>query len=124
MAPPVVKITRQLASQDDSVYTLSRLRDHNLYNNVRLYLAYLHDQTNDVCIDGKTNTHLKILIQQEGLPTKFNELYALYVRFCSELHVSESAVKADLASFRSNMQNKRRIHLQNAMDAEKRMFKR
>jgi len=123
LVPPNIKITSQLSAQNDSLYTLSRLRDKKLCADVRLYLAYLHDQDNDVCFEGKTKTQIKMNIHQEGLPTNFKELYSLYVRFCASHEISEAEVRHDLKTFRSHAENRRRIHLQNARDAEKRWFR-
>jgi hypothetical protein len=116
--------SRATIEEKDGLYALSRLRDYNLYNNVRLYLAFLHNQSEDVCIEGKTKTNLKILIQQEDFSSNYKDLYALYVRFCAQFDgITETNVRADLMSFRSPVSNKRRIHLQNARDAKKRYFR-
>lgn len=82
MLPPTVKLTKQFAdSGDDGRYVMSRLRDRRIYDNVRLYLAYLHDKPDSTCIDGKTNTNIKVSISQEGLPTDKQSLMQIFIQF-------------------------------------------
>lgn len=113
LLPPTVKLTKQFAdSGNDGRYVLSRLRDRRIYDNVRLYLAYLHDKADSICIDGKTNTNIKVLISQEGLPTDEHDLMQIFVQFHESFNIPPLQVANDLSSYGSYMSSKRRSHLQ------------
>lgn len=113
LLPPTVKLTKQFAdSGDDGRYVMSRLRDRRIYDNVRLYLAYLHDKPDSTCIDGKTNTNIKVSISQEGLPTDKQSLMQIFIQFHESLNISPLQVTNDLTSYASYISAKRRSHLQ------------
>ena len=90
---------------------MSRLRDHRVYNNIRLYLSYFYDQ-NDICYEGMTQTNIKVLIDQEGLPTDCTKLRRIYYKYHCNIGVSHEEVKKDLVLYRRYIDNKYRGHLQ------------
>lgn len=110
LVPPIVRLTQNASRMQDSLYDLSRLREHRVYENVRLYLAYLHDNEDD-CIGGRTKLNIGAQIQAEGLPTVFVDLMDLYVRYHGTLGISKKKVENDLASYRSHIHSERMYHL-------------
>lgn len=124
LLPPTVKLTKQFSdSGDDGRYVLSRLRDRRIYENVRLYLAYLHDKPDSICIDGITKTNVMVSIQQEGLPTDPDELKDIFVRFHDSFNISPINVANDLSSFASHVSSKRLSHLQRTRTNFKNYFR-
>lgn len=116
MVPPIVKFTKRAVENGDSVYVLSRLRDYRIYNNVRLFLSFFHDQE-DICYEGITKTNIKVLINQEGLPTNYQELSELYYQYHKSIGLSNNEVQKDLAAYRQHTYNKYREHLQKIRDS-------
>lgn len=90
---------------------LSRLRDYRIYNNVRLFLSYFYDQS-DICYDGITQTNLKVLINQDGLPTNYKELCKIYYEYHDRVGIHKEDVNKDLNSYRIHIDNKYRDYLQ------------
>ncbi|CAH2018937.1 unnamed protein product [Acanthoscelides obtectus] len=68
-------------SAPGSRYQLGRLREPSLLESIRLYLAYLHDKSADVCIAGKTSASIRLRLATEGLPARREELLNLYKQF-------------------------------------------
>ena len=56
LIPPLVNLTQKSVADMDSRYVLARHRDSRIFENVRLFLSFLHDKEDSVCINGKTNT--------------------------------------------------------------------
>jgi hypothetical protein len=108
--PPIVKLTKLSMKTDDKMYALSRLRERSTYNNIRLYLAFFYDKK-DICLAGLTRTSLKVLIDQEGLPTNREELEKLYFEYHEKNGVPKDEVLKDLEICRSHMNNEYRDHL-------------
>lgn len=123
LLPPNVKLTMQSAESIDGRYILSRLRDHRIYENVRMYLAYLHDKPDSVCIDGKTRTNIMILIQQEGFPTDPIALRQILDRFHENYHISSVQTTNDLSSYGSHLNSKRISYLQRSRNDHKNFFR-
>lgn len=124
LTPPKVKLTKQLVDNNiESRYVMSRLRDHKIYNNVRLYLAYLHNKPDSICFEGKTNTNLKVLISQEGLPIEHKELMQIFVQFHEGLAINSTQVAKDLSSFASFISSKRISHLHKSRNDVKNYYR-
>lgn len=112
----------QSAGSTEGRYLLSRFRDHRIYDNVRLLLAYLHDKPDSVCFEGKTKTNVLVSIHQQGLPTDLATLREAYLKFHAELGVTPDMVSADLASLASYVSSRRVSHLQRARTDYKNYF--
>ena len=106
MLPPAVKLTLMSAQGPDNRYLLSRLREPKLFENVRLYLAYLHRQPDSACIDGKTKTNVELSLLQEGLPTDVSALRAIFIRFSECYGKSQEQVRLDLETYASHISSK------------------
>jgi len=111
LVPPIVRLTSKSVETGDNVYALSRFRDHRIYNNVRMFLSYFHDQS-DICYEGMTQTSLKVLIHQEGLPNNPSELSKLYFLYHETTGLNKNDVLKDLAYYRRHIDNKYREYLQ------------
>lgn len=123
LTPPVVKLTIQSAAEEEGRYLLSRLRDYRISENIRLYLAYLHDQPDSVCINGKTKTSVKISIQQEGFPTEYKALRDIFDRYHASYGESSTQVSKDLAAYSSYLRSQRRSHLQKTREDHNKFFR-
>jgi hypothetical protein len=123
LVPHITRLTSQSAEDSECRLALSRLRDINIYRNVRLFLAYLHNKPDSECIDGFTKTNLKILIQKEGLPSDYNLLKKIFIKFHESFNTSASEADSDLKSYASHLSSKRTIYLQNLREASDRYFK-
>lgn len=124
LLPPVVKLTSLSAEDVEGRYILSRLRDKKIYADVRLYLAYLHDKPDSICVDGLTRTYLKVKIHQEGLPTDTATLKQLFYRY-HELsgEISPQQLDNDLSTFGSHVGSKRISQLQKSRTDHKNYFR-
>lgn len=69
---------------------MSRFRDTKLYDNVRLYLSFLSDKPDTLCINGKTKTNILLSIQKKGLPTDPTILNNIFIRFHESFNFSPS----------------------------------
>ncbi|XP_055387204.1 uncharacterized protein LOC129615845 [Condylostylus longicornis] len=98
LLPPIVRMT-QNSIRGDSVYALSCFREPSVLNNVRLFLAYMHDQDNNICMEGKTKTYLKVSIRQEGLPNNYKDLLELFLKYYNSEGISTKDAKADLEAY-------------------------
>lgn len=115
LLPPTVKLTKKLTETNvESRFILSRLRERRIYDNVRIYLAYLHDKSDSICIDGMTKTSVLVSINQEGLPTNPSELRKIFINFHESLNISPTKVENDLTTFASHLSSKRLWHIQKA----------
>lgn len=123
LLPPTVKLSMLSAADGDGRYILSRLRDHRIFANVRLYLAYLHDKSDTVCIDGKTKTNLIVSIHQEGLPTGYAALRQIFDRYHESFGVESSQVTKDLTAFASHLNSKRTAYLQKIREDSDKFFR-
>ena len=123
LIPPVVNLTHKSVEENDSCYALSRLRDNRIFENVRLFLSYLYNKDDSVCIGGKTNTSLKIAIQQEGLPCDVMCLRNIYDKFHLSFGISPAEVTSDLISFASHVASNRTIHLQRVRESHNKFFR-
>lgn len=116
LEPPIVKLTRKAVEEGDSIYVLSRLRDFRIYNNVRLFLSYFYDHT-DICYAGITQTNLKVLINQDGLPTNYKELCQIYFTYHERIGISKEDVNKDLTSYRRHIDNNYRDYIQKVRES-------
>lgn len=123
MLPPIVRLTQNSIGNGDSVYVLSRFRDPRIYDNVRLFLAYLYNQENHVCMDGKTKTNVQVLIHQEGLPSNYEELMGLYIKYHDTLGITEETVKADLKAYCNHISSKRTNYLNRTKSNHDKFFR-
>lgn len=121
MWPPAARLTRQSADSEGR-YVLARLRQHNFFQAVRLYLAYLHDQADTVCVHGETRTSVRLQLASEGFPTERNELLGLYNKFHECYGLSPTEASADLKAFRSSVITERTNYLQRAREATHKYF--
>ena len=122
MRPTTAKLTQSLHDFDNDRYILSRLRDNNIRENIRLYLAYLHDKPDSECIWGKTNTSLKVSIQQEGLPVNISDLKNIFYRYHERLRISSADVSSDLKSYKSHVSTYRTNYLNKASETHNKRF--
>jgi len=109
-SPPIVKFTKLSMETEDKTYALARFRERTTYENVRLFLAFFHDQK-DICYEGLTTTSLKVKIDQEGLPTNRKELEKLYMEYHEKIGIPMKEVKDDLEMCRNQMYNNYRDYL-------------
>lgn len=56
---------------------------------VRLYLAYMKDQSANICIDGNTPTSIKMVLAPEGLPTDPDHLLRIFADVHQEYGVGQ-----------------------------------
>ena len=123
LIPPLVNLTQKSVLDNDSRYVLARLRDNKIFENVRLFLSYLHDKDDTVCIGGKTNTSLRIAIQQEGLPCDLLSLRRIYDKFHLSFGISALQVSSDLNSYASHVSSNRTIYLQRVRENHDKFFR-
>lgn len=122
LLPPIVRHTQNALNNTESLYDLSRLREKSVYENVRLYLAYLHDNPS-ACINGKTKMNVSVLILAEGLPNSLNELRNLFFKFHESLGMSQKDVLEELATYRSHIRSERTSYLQKIRENENKWFR-
>ncbi|CAH2016260.1 unnamed protein product [Acanthoscelides obtectus] len=103
-------------SAPGSRYQLGRLREPSLLESIRLYLAYLHDKSADVCIAGKTSASIRLRLATEGLPARREELLNLYKQFYLSYGLSEADADSDLYALRLQTQTERTAYLQRARE--------
>ena len=123
LIPPLVILTQKSVIDNDSRYVLARLRDTKIFESVRLFLSYLHDKDDTVCIGGKTNTSLRISIQQAGLPCDLLSLRRIYEKFHLSFGVSALQVSSDLNSYASHVSSNRTIYLQRVRENHDKLFR-
>lgn len=123
LLPPTVKLTQQTIDTTECRYALSRLREKKIYENIRLFLAYLHNKSDSVCYEGKTKTSVMVSIQQEGLPTDPISLKNLYIRYHEIFNMSPQKVADDLAAFGNYVHSKRVSHLQRSRVDHNKFFR-
>lgn len=124
--PPKIKHTANSINSTENRYLLGRLREHRLFEDVRLFLAYLHKQPQDVCVDGRTKTSTLVSIQKEGFPTDFNALKSLYYKYHEQLGISSSQTDQDLAAVESHISSKHSAqlqHLQKLRENQDKLFR-
>ena len=107
LLPPIVKLTLLSAGDADNKFLLSRLRDQKLFDNVRLYLSFLHNQPDSTCINGKTKSYVQLQLQLEGLPIELSSLRTLFDKFNAMYSISPEQVSSDLDSFASQLRSDR-----------------
>lgn len=106
LLPPNVNLTLMSSQSLDNRYLLSRLREPKIFDNVRLYLAYLHRQSETTCIEGKTKTSVEFALLQKGLPTEISELRSIFDRFHECFGKSHKLVTIDLETFAAHLSSK------------------
>lgn len=102
-------------------YALSKFNDMNIFKLVRTYLAFLHNQSPNVCIDGHTKLSIEIFIRSSGLPTCVDELRGLFTEFVSRFGITEEQVMNDLLTMRKYISSDR-IHRLQRNDASMKSF--
>ena len=122
MKPPIVRLTEQSAVGDGR-FLLARLRESKVYENIRLYLAYLNDQSTDTCIDGTTATSMKVFLASEGLPYDPGHLMDILKEFNSSIGISTKDTIDDLEAYRKHVTNKRLHHLQQARESAHKFYR-
>ena len=122
MKPPIVRLTEQSAVGDGR-FLLARLRESKVYENIRLYLAYLNDQSTDTCIDGTTATSMKVFLASEGLPYEPGHLMAILKEFNLSIGISTKDTIDDLEAYRKHVTNKRLQHLQQARESANNFYR-
>lgn len=115
LTPPVVKLT-QISAREGGRYLLGRFNDKQIYNLVRNYVAYLHDQPTSVTHDGMTCLSSKVRIGSEGLPTDVDTLKKLLVDYNSRYDFTPAETLADLESIRSRLCSERINYLQRSKE--------
>lgn len=78
----------------------------------------MHDEHESTSIDGNTKTNLKVLIQQEGLPTDVNCLRNFFNRYHEELGMTHDQVKHDLETYRCFVNSKYISRLQKSREEQ------
>jgi len=122
LVPPKVRHTQNALHNSESLYDLSRLREKTVLENVRLYLAYLHDNPS-ACIYGKTKMNVSVQLLAEGLPNSLNELRKLYFKYHEGYGMSEKSVQDELATYRSYLRSERTSYLQKVRENESKWFR-
>lgn len=112
LKPPIVQLTER---NSGGRYMLARLRDNQILEAIRLYLAYLYDKKPDICVDGQSCVSVRTFLASEGLPIELNDLQKLYHDYHRELGLSVADVNSDLTAYGSQIKWKRirEIDLQN-----------
>lgn len=118
--PPVVRLTQNCANGQ---YQKARFRDEKIRNVVRLYLAYLFNQSESVVVDKMTVVSAKISIASEGLPTEYDKLLKLYCDFNEEFGVSSKQAQADLDAYRASIRTQRLNNIQKSRENSHNFFK-
>jgi len=67
-----------------------------IYELVKIYLAFFHNQDENVIIDGRTKLNTKVLIEAEGLLVSFNDLLSIFIKFNQLRRVKIHAVFTEL----------------------------
>ena len=111
MRPPIVRLTEQ-STQGDGRFLKARLRDPKIMHVVRMFLAYMHDQSPSTCVEGLTPTSIKMMLSSEGLPTSTDHLRRIFIEVHGEYGIKEADALADLASYRTFMASERVARLQ------------
>jgi hypothetical protein len=83
----------------------------------------MHNAPESTCIDGKTKTNLKILIQQEGLPTDIDDLRHLFISFHEQLGVTYNQIKADLETYGAHVRTKHISFLQRSRKEQQNYYR-
>lgn len=122
MKPPIVRLTEQSAS-GDGTYLLGRLRDPHLYQNLRLYLAFLKDQPLTFCLDGHTSSSMQAYLYSEGLPKSDEHLLRTLLEFNSAIGISQTKTFADLEALKKHMSSKKIQHLQQTRESANKFFR-
>lgn len=104
LASPV-KSTIIPKNSNNGQYMVSRLNEPEIYNIIRNYLAYLHDQPPSVLHEGMTCISSKARIGAEGLPTDIHSLRKLYDSHNSLFKITPYEAQADLDAVRSHFQS-------------------
>jgi hypothetical protein len=119
---PAVVRTTQISAMENGRYALSRLHDTHVLKNVRIFLAYLHDNTN-VCHEGFTAAHCKALIGSKGLPTDVASLKRLYIQYnVSFGNLREEEVIHELQTYRNYLISSRVNYLQRSREANSKFY--
>jgi hypothetical protein len=102
LCPPIVKLTKMSIESSDKTYALARFRESTTYDNVRMYLGFFY-HNNGISINNITRSKLIALINNEGLPTNFEELKELYVEYNERISLPKKVVDDDLELCRREM---------------------
>lgn len=121
MHPPIVRLTEQSA-EGDGRFLKARLRDPNIMRVVRLFLAYMKDQPETVCIDGMTITSIRVLLASEGLPTDPAHLLRIFNAVHQEYGVSPAEAASDLSSYRQYLKSERTNRLQQLRESSNKFY--
>lgn len=121
MKPPIVRLTEQSAVGDGR-FLLARLREIKVYDNLRLYLAYLKDQKPDVCIDGLTLTSMHVFFASNGLPTEPEHLMNIFMEYNSTIGISPKQTLTDLETYRKYVTTRRLQYLQHSREAANKFY--
>lgn len=121
MKPPIVRLTEQSAVGDGR-FLLARLREIKVYDNLRLYLAYLKDQKPDVCIDGLTLTSMHVFFASNGLPTEPEHLMNIFMEYNSTIGISPKQTLTDLETYRKYVTTRRLQYLQHSRETANKFY--
>jgi hypothetical protein len=109
--PPITKLT-QISAMENGRYALSRLHDGHLLKTVRYFLAYLHSNPG-ACYEGFTAPHCRTIIGSKGLPTDYEALRQIYVKYnCLFGDSNETDIMNELNALRNHISSNRINHLQ------------
>lgn len=123
LKPPIVRLTEQSACGDGK-FLLARLREPHVYQNIRLYLAFLKDQPLDYCTpDGMTLTSMKAYLHSQGLPKSDDQLLSILKEFHSAIGLPETHTLADLEAFRKHMSSRKIQQLQKLREDHNKFFR-
>lgn len=124
LRPPRVRLTQISADSPEKEprYLLSRFREPAIYDAARLYLAYLHDAPDDVCIKGETRTSVRVRLASEGLPIGRPELLGHFLQYYRGYGMAEREATSDLEALRNSLRTERIQHLQRARESHHQYF--
>lgn len=111
LRPPIVRLTQQ-STEGDGRFLKARLRDPKIMRIVRLFLAYMKDQPDTVCVDGMTPTSIRMHLASEGLPLDPERLLSIFKDVHEEYGVDAAAAMADLQSYQRFLSSERTHRLQ------------
>lgn len=122
MKPPIVRLTEQSACGDGK-FLLARLREPQVYQNLRLYLAFLKDQPMNYCLDGMTPTSMQAYLYSQGLPKSDEQLLSTLQEFHASIGISSTNTLADLEGYKQHMTSKKIQHLQQSRESANKFYR-
>lgn len=121
-APPFeIKSVIARMTETSEMYARSRFNDKQVYDMVRLYIAYLGREEAAIVFNGETRVSLGMKILSQGLPLGAN-LTRLWYEFHQLRGASDLEIRSDLESYHQFCRTSRLIRLQNAREGMRKWY--